>query len=260
MNSSSHPSGPKTGKTVLVVEDEADVRELLVYNLRAEGFQVLEAKTGRECLSVLQRSHPDLILLDLMLPDISGLEVCRQLRVLRSRDCPVIVVSAKTEEMDRVVAFELGVDDYVTKPFSLREVMLRVKAVLGRLGVAAEREDDRAILRHGSVVIDPARHQVLVEGTLCDLTAKEFGLLYQLASKPGKVHLRENLLAAVWGDDVVVTLRTIDTHIRRLRQKLGRARNMIETVKGVGYRFIDTVEREEGAGSAPLSMIESLGV
>lgn len=221
---------------ILIVEDEADIREALAYNLRAEGFEVSEGKTGGEALSALQSARPDLILLDLMLPDLSGLEVCKRAR----RDptlggIPIIMVTAKGTEVDRVVGFELGADDYVVKPFSVREVVLRVKAVLAR--ARPRPESPREILQRGALTIDPGRHEVSVEGRSASLTATEFRLLHHLALHPGRVYGRDALLDAVWGDEAFVTPRTVDTHIRRLREKLGAAGKMIETLRGVGYRF-----------------------
>jgi len=221
---------------ILIVEDEADIRELLSYNLKAEGFEVSEAGTGGEALHFIQEAPPHLLLLDLMLPDVSGLDICRNIR----RDSalagiPIIMLTAKSSEVDRIVGLELGADDYVVKPFSVREVVLRVKAVLSRLGV--RENSGEGVFRRGALTIDPARHAVTVNGHPCSLTATEFKLLHWLASRPGIVHVRDSLLDAVWGESAFVTPRTVDTHIRRLREKLGDSGQMIETLRGVGYRF-----------------------
>lgn len=223
-------------KKILIVEDETDIRELLSYNLRAEGFEVVEMGTGYEALRALPEVSPHLLLLDLMLPDVSGLEICRKLRRDASfSSIPIIMVTAKGSEVDRVVGLELGADDYVVKPFSVREVVLRVKAVLSRFGL--QEKFDNEVIQSGTLVINPKRHEATIDGNRCHLTATEFKLLYKLASQPGVVHSRSALLDSVWGEDAFVTLRTVDTHIRRLRDKLGESGSLIETLRGVGYRF-----------------------
>jgi two-component system phosphate regulon response regulator PhoB len=195
------------------------------------------AETGREALAALRRSPPELVVLDLMLPDLSGTEVCRQLRAdPETSSLPVIMLTAKADEVDRVVGLELGADDYVTKPFSPRELVLRVRAVLRR---RAPDEKAERNLHHGSLRIDPQRHRCFVEGDEIQLTAKEFELLRSLMERPGRVRTRDQLLDDVWGTDIAVTRRTIDTHLKRLREKLGSAGDLIETVRGVGYRFAD---------------------
>ena len=226
-------------KTILVVEDEADIRELLAYNLKAEGYEVVEAGRGEEAVSLLRGGRPDLILLDLMLPDLSGLEVCRRVR----RDpalgrTPVLMLTAKGAEVDRVVGLELVADDYVVKPFSVREVMLRVRAVLARAEGPPPAEEGQ-LLRRGPLVIDPGRHEARLGDRLFPLTVTEFRLLHQLALRPGRVQSRDALLDLVWGEERFVTPRTVDTHVRRLREKLGGAGGLIETIRGVGYRFRD---------------------
>jgi two-component system phosphate regulon response regulator PhoB len=221
--------------TILVVDDEPDLRELVRFNLDQAGYRVETASSGREALQALRRSPPDLVVLDLMLPDISGTELCRKIRLdAELADLPVIMLTAKAAEVDRVVGFELGADDYVTKPFSPRELALRVAAVLRRR--YADATPDR-VLENGAIRLDVARHRCMVNGAEAALTAKEFELLRELMSRPGRVVTRETLLERVWGSNVNVTPRTIDTHLKRLREKLGPAGESVETVRGVGYRF-----------------------
>jgi two-component system phosphate regulon response regulator PhoB len=206
-------------------------------NLTQAGFDVTAAENGDEALEAVRRSPPDIVILDLMLPDRSGTEVCRDLRSdPRLRDTPVIMLTAKAEEVDRIVGFELGADDYVTKPFSPRELVLRVKAVLRR---GRETPQPEKRLAQGSLVLDVDRHRCEVEGEEVRLTAKEFGLLQALMERPGRVLTREQLLDRVWGSDISVTLRTVDTHLKRLREKLGAASELIDTIRGVGYRFAE---------------------
>ena len=212
--------------TILVVDDEPDLRELVRFNLDQAGYRVETASSGREALQVLRRSPPDLVVLDLMLPDISGTELCRKIRLdAELADLPVIMLTAKAAEVDRVVGFELGADDYVTKPFSPRELALRVAAVLRRR--YAEAASDR-VLENGAIRLDVARHRCMVNGAEAALTAKEFELLRELMSRPGRVVTREVLLERVWGSNVNVTPRTIDTHLKRLREKLGQAINLLK--------------------------------
>jgi len=222
--------------SILVVDDEPDIRELVRFNLAQAGFEVRTASTGQEALDELSRKRPDLVVLDLMLPDHSGSEICRRIRAEgETAKLPVIMLTARSEEVDRVVGFELGADDYVTKPFSPRELVLRIQAVLRR----SHADDATGCLVHGSLELDPERFRCRVAGREVDLTAKEFGLLEALMRRPGRVLSRDRLLAEVWGDDISVTLRTIDTHMKRLREKLGEAGTLIDTVRGVGYRFHD---------------------
>jgi len=222
---------------ILVVDDEPDLLELVRVSLAKAGFQVETAATGRDAIEKLEAAPPDLLVLDLMLPDISGNEICRKVRGHPAlADLPVVMLTAKSEEVDRVVGFELGADDYVAKPFSPRELALRVAAVLRRRAAApgAGRSIERGVLR-----IDPDRHRCFVKGEEIELTAKEFRLLETLMSRPGRVMTRERLLDEVWGSEITVTSRTIDTHLKRLREKLGPAGDLIETVRGVGYRFAE---------------------
>ncbi|HEY5656792.1 MAG TPA: response regulator [Myxococcota bacterium] len=218
---------------ILVVDDEPDLLELVRVNLAQSGYAVETAESGREALERLRRSPPDLVVLDLMLPDVSGTEICRQVRAdSRLAQLPIIMLTARADEVDRVVGLELGADDYVTKPFSPRELALRVRAVLRRRQPAGG-----AVLASGPIRLDAERHRCYVERDEIDLTAKEFELLRGLMQRPGRVMTRDQLLSEIWGDDIAVTLRTIDTHLKRLREKLGSAGRCIETVRGVGYRF-----------------------
>ena len=223
---------------ILVIDDEPDILELVRFSLSQEGFSVETAATGTEGLACVASRLPDLVVLDLMLPDISGTEVCRQLRSQKeTAELPVLMLTARGEEVDRVVGFELGADDYVTKPFSPRELALRVKAVLRRS--APSTSSAERILTHGDLAVDLERHRCKVAEAEIDLTAKEFGLLSMLMHRPGRVFTREKLLDELWGSEVTVTHRTVDTHMKRLREKLGDAGSYVHTVRGVGYRFAD---------------------
>jgi DNA-binding response OmpR family regulator len=226
---------------VLVVEDEPDIRHLIAHHLGREGFRCREVATGAEALRAVRTSIPDLIVLDLMLPEMGGLEVCRRLRGdAGTAAIPIIMLTAKSDEIDRVVGLELGADDYVAKPFSPKELVARVRAVLRR----ARPDPTRAVYREGPIVLDPGRHTVMVRGAPVALTPKEFDLLQVLLEAAGRVLSRQHLLTRVWGyahaDEI--ESRTVDVHIRRLRAKLGDDGRRIATVKSVGYRF----EREEG--------------
>jgi two-component system phosphate regulon response regulator PhoB len=224
---------------ILIVDDEADLVATLDYNLRREGFQTRTARTGRQALELAaQAPRPDLILLDLMLPDLAGSEVCRRLRGLpETRAVPVLMLTAKGEEIDRVVGFEVGADDYVTKPFSVRELLLRIGAILRR----AQIPEPAAVglETFGRLRLDRDAHRVWVDGAEVTLTALEFRLLLMLLDRRGRVQTRERLLEEVWQMPGELTTRTVDTHVKRLRQKLGHAGDYIETVRGVGYRFLD---------------------
>ena len=224
---------------ILVVEDERDLVATLEYNLRREGFQTRVAYDGTTALQAVRHdSVPDLVLLDLMLPDISGTEVCRRLRGdARTRSVPVVMLTAKGEEVDRVVGFEVGADDYVVKPFSVRELILRLRAVLRR---ASPDDDGEPVeTRFGRLRVDTAAHRVWSDDEEVTLTALEFRLLTTLMSRKGRVQSRDQLLSDVWGIVADVTTRTVDTHVKRLRQKIGHAGAYIETLRGVGYRFRD---------------------
>jgi len=230
---------------VLVIEDEVDLATTLEYNLKAEGYQTRLAHTGKAGLeAAIAEPTPDVIVLDLMLPDISGTEVCRRLREHeRTRDIPVLMCTAKGSEIDRVVGFEVGADDYIVKPFSVREVLLRIRAVLRR----AQRPDaEPEVVRFGRLRIDREAHRAWVDDIELGLTALEFRLLYAFVSRKGRVQTRDALLSDVWGIDADVTTRTVDTHVKRLREKLRDAGEYIETLRGVGYRFRDQPEEAIG--------------
>jgi two-component system phosphate regulon response regulator PhoB len=222
---------------VLVIEDEVDLATTLEYNLRSEGFQVRLAHNGRQGIAAATTDPlPDVIVLDLMLPDLSGTEICRRLREGdRTRDIPVLMCTAKGEEIDRVVGFEVGADDYVVKPFSVRELILRIRAQLRRRSQRTEGEP--SLMRFGRLEIDRDAHRAWVDKAEVSLTALEFRLLHQFLARRGRVQTRDALLSDVWGIDADVTTRTVDTHVKRLREKLGDAGAYIETLRGVGYRF-----------------------
>jgi two-component system phosphate regulon response regulator PhoB len=219
---------------ILLIEDEADIRELLAYNLEKEGFTALETGDGRLGLEMAHTQAPALILLDLMLPGMDGLTVCRELaRDPATASIPFIMLTAKGEEMDRVVGLELGADDYVVKPFSVRELILRIRNILKR---QAQAGSGASISLHG-VTVNHSAHTASVNGANMDLTATEFRLLGTLMRHAGQVLTREQLLNGVWGYQFEGYARTVDTHVRRLRSKLAAAADVVETVRGVGYRF-----------------------
>jgi len=225
---------------ILVVDDEPEAVELLEFNLKQAGFSVIAAADGAEALKKARSVLPNLIVLDLMLPEIDGLGVCKMLR----RDpattrIPIIMLTAKAAEIDRIVGLELGADDYITKPFSPRELVLRVQKILQR-GQGAEAEPEA--LKFGDLVIDPPRHLVTVRGKRIELTATEFSLLVLLAQRRGRVQSRDQLLRDVWEYNSPIDTRTVDTHVRRLREKLGRAAGYLDTVRGVGYRFVEAAQ------------------
>jgi two-component system phosphate regulon response regulator PhoB len=228
-------SPPMAEGRILLVEDEPDIAEVLRYNLEKEGYDVEVEERGDTALERIRRDAPDLLLLDLMLPGLDGLEVARILqRDTRTRSLPLIMLTAKGEEVDRIVGLELGADDYVTKPFSPREVVLRVKAVLRR---TARSVPEGEVLSVGPLRLDPGGHRLEVEGEEVPLTATEFRLLKLLMERVGRVQTRGQLLSDVWGYAEDIDSRTVDTHIRRLRRKLGPGADHIETVIGVGYRL-----------------------
>lgn len=226
---------------IFIVEDEADIRELLEYGLEREGFEVEAAGEGVSGLARIRRKLPDLILLDLMLPGIDGLEICRRLKQDEStRHIPIIMVTAKGEESDVVLGLGMGADDYIPKPFSPKEVVARVKAVLRR-ALLDPAVDERRVVSHGAFMVDPARHRVTVGEDDVDLTATEFRILHFLAARPGRVFEREQILSFALGPNTIVTDRSVDVHVRAIRKKLGEHRDLIETVRGIGYRFTETV-------------------
>ena len=227
---------------LLIVDDEPDLLDTLDYSLRKEGYRTRTAATGRSALDAAAQETPDLVILDLMLPDLSGTEVCRRLRAAAAtREVPILMLTARGEEIDRVVGFEVGADDYVVKPFSTRELALRVAAILRR---GRGPDAPEAVITFGLLRLDRDRHQVWVEDRPIEPTALEFELLATLLERKGRVQSREVLLADVWGTDISVTTRTVDTHVKRLREKLGVAGVYIETVRGVGYRLRERPDQE----------------
>jgi two-component system phosphate regulon response regulator PhoB len=230
-------------KPILIVEDETEISELVEYHLKQTGFSVTSVPDGSSALDQVKRKRPALIILDLMLPDMDGKDICRALKSNpTTRSIPILMLTAKAEELDRVVGFELGAEDYVTKPFSPRELVLRVKAILQRKESIQESEK---IIQIGGLLIDVEKHLVSVNKKSIPLTHTEFKLLLELAQKRGRVYTRDTLLDRVWGYTYEGYARTVDTHIRRLREKLGDLGNYIETIRGVGYRFREDIERKE---------------
>jgi phosphate regulon transcriptional regulator PhoB len=229
---------------ILIVDDEKDLVDLLSYNLEKEGYAVLRAYDGDEALKIIRSRKPDLILLDLMLPGIQGMEICRIVRKNpETAALPIIMLTARGEEVDRIVGLEMGADDYVTKPFSVRELLARVRAVLRRYEAAPA--EDRKTIRYGDLFIDHDAHEVTVAGRKVALSPTEFRLLWFLARTPGRVFTREILLDRVWGDDTFVEPRTVDVHIRRLRAQIEpdlSTPRFVLTVRGVGYKFAEGTE------------------
>jgi two-component system, OmpR family, phosphate regulon response regulator PhoB len=219
---------------ILIVEDELDVAELLAHHLQSEGFSVDIVSNGRAALTAIKNQLPALIVLDLMLPEISGLDLCRMIKSNSgTSNVPIVMLSARIEEIDRVLGFELGADDYVVKPFSPRELILRIRAILRRLS----QDKKQVLLRVGDLVLDRSRHEVKAADRVIDCTATEFKLLAILMERQGRVQGRDRLLTDVWGYDSVIDTRTVDTHMRRLRDKLGSHGSYIETIRGFGYRL-----------------------
>ena len=224
---------------ILVIEDDKDIAELVEFNLKAENFDVDVCHNGQKGLERAQKITPDLLVLDLMLPDLPGLEICKILRKdPKTQSLPILMLTAKGEEVDRIVGFELGADDYLTKPFSTRELVLRIKAILGRSQKGAFK-NQAPILSFGVLSLDTEKYEVKVKDQPIKLTALEFKLLKYLFEAKGRVATRDILLDRVWGYDSDLNTRTVDTHIKRLREKLGEAGDYIETLRGLGYRFID---------------------
>lgn len=222
-------------KYIYIVEDEPDIREALAYNFKKEGFNTFEFSNGEDCLKALNNRKPDVLILDIMLPGISGLDVCRDIRNQENlSDIAIIMLTAKGEEIDRIVGFELGADDYVTKPFSVRELILRVKVILKK---QKESSTNGSVISIGPISINHDAHEVKINDKEVILTALEFKLLDHLLRRKGRVQTRDQLLGDVWGYSSEVTTRTVDTHIKRLREKLGDEGESIQTIRGVGYRF-----------------------
>lgn len=220
---------------ILVVDDEPEALEILGFKLKEAGFTPLFAKDGNAALKLARDAHPALIVLDLMLPEVDGLEVCKILRRdTHTSAIPILMLTARAAEMDRVLGLELGADDYVTKPFSPRELVLRIKKLLARVKAS---EEPITVLRFGDLEIDVPRHRVAIGGSAVELTATEFKLLELLARRRGRVQTRDRLLQDVWGYDNPIDSRTVDTHMRRLREKVAPIADYLETIRGVGYRF-----------------------
>jgi len=226
---------------ILIIEDEPDIRKTLEYNIAREGYDVVSAPSLSEGRNHLNTGSFSLILLDLMLPDGSGLDLCREIKSDKEKvSTPIIILTAKDDEVDKVVGFELGADDYVTKPFSVRELILRIKAVLKR---GERKQENLEVQRQfGDLLIDVDSHEVFVNDQSITLTALEFKLLRQLVDRRGRVQSRDQLLSDVWGYSADVTTRTVDTHIKRLREKLGSMGKYVQTIRGVGYKFTRTPE------------------
>jgi len=225
---------------VLVIEDEPDIRKTLEYNLSREGYKVEGCGSIEEANTFLENPSYSIILLDLMLPDGSGLDLCKQIKSNpETNETPILILTAKDDEVDKVVGFELGADDYVTKPFSVRELILRVKAILKRSDTKTK-EVVEVERQFGDLKIDVDSHEVHVDSQLIELTALEFRLLKELVDKRGRVQSRDQLLSEVWGYNAEVTTRTVDTHIKRLREKLGSIGKYVQTIRGVGYKFSRT--------------------
>ncbi|MGE5611828.1 MAG: response regulator transcription factor [Bacillota bacterium] len=232
--------------TILVIDDEKDLLELVRYTLEKDGFDVICAADGRSGLEIASKHHPDLIVLDVMMPGLDGLDVCQQLRSdERTARVPIIMLTARATEADRIVGLEMGADDYVTKPFSPRELLARVKAVLRRSTMQNEPPE---LIRHGRIVIDVARHEVTYDAKPVALTATEFRILQFMASRPGRVLSRDEIIDGALDRDNAVYDRTIDVHMTSIRRKLGKGGEHIETVRGFGYKFKDPRNVEQPAG------------
>jgi len=222
-------------KSVLIIDDEVDLRNLLEYNLRKEGYKVMTAQDGRTGIDQTLRERPDLIVLDIMMPIIDGLEVCKTLRNnSKTANIPILMLTAKAEETDKVIGLEIGADDYMVKPFGIRELLARIKALLRRKG---REEIISEIIRIGDLTIDSGKRKVSLNGRIVDLTTTEFNILVTLSTRNGRVMERDKLLDEAFGQDSVVLDRTVDVHIASLRRKLGNAAQIIETVRGIGYRI-----------------------
>ncbi len=242
---------PVATASILIVEDEAEIAELIRHHVEREGFTARAVHSGKVAMETIERDPPDLVVLDLMLPDLDGLEVCRRLRYQsQTRGLPILIVSAKGEESDIVAGIELGADDYVTKPFSPRVLIARIRNLLRRRQKADDNEGDRArrlVLAEGELIIDLDRHEVLVAGTPVELTPTEFGILRVLAGRPGFVRTRDQIIAAVRGSNAVLSPRAVDVHMTALRRKLGAVGALVETVRGIGYRLRERPGDDDGA-------------
>ena len=236
-------------KKILVVDDESDVTTLVAYHLKAKGFQVEVVNDPNSSIGTARSFLPDLVILDVMMPDLNGIQICRMLRAdPKLKKVPVIFLTAKAEENDRVQGLETGADDYICKPFSTKELVLRVQTILRRLSDGAPEEPKR--LQVGEIVIDTERHEVQIHGKPVELTATEFNLLRLLMERRGRVQTREHLLLNVWNYETEIETRTVDTHVRRLREKLGTEADWIETIRGVGYRMAERRVVEPGASAS----------
>jgi two-component system phosphate regulon response regulator PhoB len=225
-------------KRILVVDDESDVTDLVAYHLRSKGFQVEAVNDPNSSIGVARTFLPDLVILDVMMPDLNGIQICRMLRAdPKLKKVPVIFLTAKAEENDRIQGLELGADDYICKPFSIKELVLRVQSITRRISEALPEEPKR--LQVGQIVIEVDRHEAFVHGRKIDLTATEFKLLRLLMERRGRVQTREHLLINVWNYETEIETRTVDTHVRRLREKLGTEADWIGTIRGVGYRMAE---------------------
>jgi two-component system phosphate regulon response regulator PhoB len=239
---------PVSESVILIVEDEPDIAELIRFHAEREGCKASVVHSGQIALDAVRRSPPDLLVLDLMLPDLDGLEVCRRLRWEEdTRTMPILIVSAKGEESDIVTGLELGADDYVTKPFSPRVLMARMRNILRRQVAVAPESGQQLSAADGALSIDLDRHSVHVCGEPVELTFTEFEILHCLAARPGFVRTRDQIIAAIHGDSTVLTKRTVDVHVTAIRRKLGKLGELIRTVRGVGYRLEDRTEEEPAA-------------
>ena len=233
-------------RKILVVDDEADVTDLVAYHLKAKGYQVETLNDHNRSVGTARSLVPDLVILDVMMPDLTGIQICRMLRAdPKLRKVPVIFLTAKAEESDRIQGLEIGADDYISKPFSTKELVLRVQTILRRLGDNPPEEPRR--MQVGGIVIEVDRHQVTVNGKPIELTATEFKLLHLLMERRGRVQTREHLLINVWNYETEIETRTVDTHVRRLREKLGSEADWIETIRGVGYRMAERRAQESAS-------------
>lgn len=225
-------------KRILIIDDEPDVTELVSYQLKAKGYAVEALNNPTQSIAMIRSFQPDLILLDVMMPDISGIQICRMLRAdPKTKETPVVFLTARAEEADRVLGLEVGGDDYICKPFSVKELVLRIQGLLRRTAAPDDHEPKR--LEIGAITLDNERHEVTVKGAPIELTATEFRLLRLLMERKGRVQTREHLLLNVWNYETEIETRTVDTHIRRLREKLGEQAELIETLRGVGYRMVN---------------------